>query len=737
MRGYLKYKYNKIPAYDLANKISSGYQFGDSFNQGQETITQGDDINGDIATTKSSMLPQAASKIGTYASLLGDGLKSGFSAMNAAKSAATSAGQQFTRQAANQSFRKGLGTMGTVAGVAGAALGTFDMIKGIAGMSNNIPSMQDLQQRSSTFTNNIGGYTYDGYGGLDSSKEVDLLKAKNRSAKLNNTLSGAGAGASMGSLFGPLGMGIGAAAGAITGFIGSLFGQSSKDKLYNKINKLNLAQSNYNTQNFSDASTKNIQNEFAQSHSQSDGLYNADYGLDLSSIVGNASAGYGKVFDADGEHCGERKGRIGKGESIVNLAEGKAAYVDKGVKRADDQYTSVEQGDDNIILGNDIDWKTGQSFADQAAPYSKYVQHLNDIEKKVQSGKGNKETKELNQKQLTLAKQEPMNVLKELGKRQDMQHKITGSIPGYSDRGMDGYIPMYDRGFSPYITTIPYILSMPMANQQYNMYKNAIPTARDSYAPNMQASQALSQMANIKADPYSAINSSRQDYRHSMYNLMQNGGITPGQRMAQQAALNNNYMRTKADIYNQANEQNNKYRQAYASALMNAGSEDAKMRQQANQIRNEQEANAYATRLRGMESGIQSRINMMSALAGNLFNIRQAQSAEKQNEFMRNLYDRQMNVEEYLAGMHSNKNAPKRDVIDNPSAPTEEYYDNTKAGEFDYLFRPSDEYIKTRPVGYMYNGYPDGFHIWQAANNDKYRNNTWLNTQLNRFNLNN
>lgn len=673
MRGYLKYKYNKIPAYDLANKISSGYQFGDSFNQGQETITQGDDISGDIATTNGSILPQAASKIGTYTSLLGSGLKSGFSAMNAAKAAATKAGQEFSRQAANQAYRKGLGTMGNIAGVAGAAMGTYDMLNTIGNMKNNVASTQDLQSRTSTFTNNIGGFTYDGYGGLNSQNEIDLLKAKNHASKLNSTLSGAGAGASIGSLIGPWGSAIGAGIGAVTGFIGSLFGASgTKQKLYDRMNKLALAQSNYNNQSFSDAATKNIQNEFAQSHSQSDGLYNADYGLDLSSLVGNGSAGYGKVFDADGEHYGERKGRIGKGESVVNLAEGKAAYVDKGVKRADDQYTSVEQGDDNIILGNDVDWETGQSFADQAAPYSKYVQHLNNIEKRVQNSKGSKETKELNQKQLKLAKEEPMNKLKELGKKQDMQHKITGSIPGYSDRGMDGYIPTYDRGLSPYITTIPYLMSIPMANRQYNMYKNSTPMAESSYAPNMASSAALEQMANIKANPYEAINSNRQNYRHSLYNLMQNGGITAGQRMAQQAALNNNYMQTNAAIYNQANEQNNKYRQQYAAALMNAGSEDAKMRQQSNQLRNEQNAASHATRLRGMESGIQSRINMLSALAGNLFNIQQAKSTEKQQEFMRNLYDRQIKLNEYLAGMRPNSNNKiqyQSPIIENETIP--------------------------------------------------------------------
>lgn len=643
MRGYLKYKNNRIPAYDLANKISSGYQFGDSFNQGQETVTPGNDITGDIYTTNSTMLPNAVSKIGMYGNILGSGLKSGFQAINTAKTAAENTGHIFNRQAANQAFKKGLGTMGTIAGITGGTIGTYDMINGIVGMKNNIPTMDQLDSDTSRFTNNIGGFTYNGYGGLDSSKEVDLLKARNHVSKLNNTLSGAGAGASFGSLFGPLGTGIGAGIGAITGFIGSLFGShNSKNKLYNRINNLALAQDAYNTQEYSDASTKNIQNEFAQQHSQSNGLYRADKGLDLSSIVGNKSAGYGKVFDADGEHYGQRNGRIGKGESVVNLAEGKAAYVDKGIKRADDQYTSVEQGDDNIILGNDIDWENGYSFADQAAPYSKYVQRLNNIEKKVQNSKGNKQTKELNQKQLELAKEEPMNKLKELGKKQDMQHKITGSIPGYSDRGMDGYIPAYDRGWSPYITTVPYLMSIPMANRQYNMYKNSIPVAESSYAPNMAASNALSELASIKYDPYYAIQSNRNIYRNQLYNLITGGGVTPGQKMAQYAALNNNYMKTNADIYNSADEQNNKYRQAYATALINAGSEDAKMRQQSNQIQNEQRANAYATKLRGMESGIQSRINMMSGLAKNLFNIYQSKNTQEYNKALLNLYDKQI-----------------------------------------------------------------------------------------------
>jgi hypothetical protein len=55
---------------------------------------------------------------------------------------------------------------------------------------------------------------------------------------------------------------------------------------------------------------------------------------------------------------------VGKGESILNLQDETATYVSKGKRGVDNQPSSVRQGDDNIILGNDIDWSNGVKFSD-------------------------------------------------------------------------------------------------------------------------------------------------------------------------------------------------------------------------------------------------------------------------------------------------------------------------------------------------------------------------------------
>jgi len=82
---------------------------------------------------------------------------------------------------------------------------------------------------------------------------------------------------------------------------------------------------------------------------------------------------YTKVWTPSGERFGPVNSLVGKGESIIDYNNGKASYVNKGVKGKDTQPAIASPGDDLVIAGNNIDFTNGISFADQAAPYTKML----------------------------------------------------------------------------------------------------------------------------------------------------------------------------------------------------------------------------------------------------------------------------------------------------------------------------------------------------------------------------
>ena len=347
------------------------------------------------------------------------------------------------------------------------------------------------------------------------------------------------------------------------------------------------------------------------------------------------------VFDKDGYHLGPINSKVGKGETIVNFDEGKMTYIDKGKKRADDQYSSVQEGDNNYIAGNDIDWTNGKSFADQVAPMSKQYVKNEKLRKLIESNKNaDNKTKELNLKQLDLMQQQLVESTKEPLNRQEMQHKIQNTY--------DGTMPQYDKGkFNlNWLQPLIYAGAYGIPNSQYNYYKNSAPQAANSYVRNSNADRALSILGQMHFDPYQQAQQVRDAYRQGIYNINQQGGLSAGQRTKMLAAHGNNYMMNMAKLYGEANDINNKYKQAYAQALMEAGEKDAARQQTALAQQQQAYREAVARRLLGMENANQGRLNMLGALGKNLFQQQEFESAQDYNNRLIDLYDRQADLEE-------------------------------------------------------------------------------------------
>ena len=601
------------------------------------------------STASSLLIPAGSSLSGISAATAGlTGRVSGLSPQLLAK-AQQQALTTGMKSAGKASLSNAIGSAGAIAGnilnVGSAIYNGIALGKGLSSMDKNVKSTKDLQGSVSTFNDNINGVGYQGYGGIDTDAEIKYMKALDKQSTVNNTVSGFGAGAGVGGLVGSIFPGagslIGAGIGGLFGAIGGLFGSHRKKrnherKLRRRIGQLQISNDGYNTQALSEARTKALQNEYYDNNGYSTGLYSADKGKDqnYNNKQNNTVKPYGKVWTPAGEQYGPINGRIGKGESQWDFINGQASYVDKGVKRADDQFTSAENGDHIYIAGNDIDITNGISFADQAAKPAQEVEKTNKLINEIQNGRGNDKTKELNLKQANLYKEQLLQKGKEIMNRQEKQHKMLGLLQSRSyDNGKD-WSSLINYG----TTSLPYIFGLTTAMGQKNMYKKLPMHAESPYAINNYANIALDKLASLKYDPYNPINAVKDAYRQQLYNINNAGGMSPGQRMIQQAKLNSTYQRNIADTYDKANEINNNYRAQYAQALLQEGARDAAARQQANQIQQERIREANAQKLRGIESANQGILNSLSGFAKNLYNNYQQFRSERYNNKLLDLY---------------------------------------------------------------------------------------------------
>lgn len=697
-----QYKRNKrIPRYDLANKpVASGYQMGDYFNPGISSVTPGESIDPETQTIKQNILPNALSQASPYVTLLKDTFKSATKTAIPSAFASTTAGitspiatstlggvnaaasnlmsditgnfakstantlsnatQTMTKAGLNTGTAAGnigssagksiLGSASTALSALGTVYGLYNTIGGFAGMKNNVTSASDLLNRSSKFNQSVNGVQYQGYGGIDTNAETKYFNAKEKSSQISNAVNAAGLGASVGSFLGPLGTGIGALIGGIGGFFGSLFGRRKRrNELRKRIRNVSEMQSNYNDQQFAQASSQGLRNQFAENTHEGSSIYNCGKDGGIKSKYDNGKMSQ-QTWTPDGQQYAPVNSLVGKGESIIDYTEGKASYVDKGIKRVDNQPSVAQDGDRIVIAGNDKDWSNGVSFADQIAPFTKRLERLNKTAKSVQNNKySDEQTKQLNLQQIDKSKADILQEMKRITDRQEYQHRITNAVP--NARYAHGKID-WDKIGSVAKDALnmvgeysPYIIGMSYPSKQYNMYKNMTPHADNSYIANPNAERALNILAGMRFDPTSQINSIKDAYRQGLYNINQSGGLTQGQKMAMQVAQNTGYAKNLADVYSQANDINNKYRTAYAQAALSEGQNAAYRQQQALATQQENYRQAVARRLLGMENAQKGKLNILNTFAKHMYDARQSNRAMDYNNKILDLYNRQLDID--------------------------------------------------------------------------------------------
>lgn len=663
-------KQSRFPRYNLAEKnTNSGRQSWD-YNPVELYNNPGEDLSGDINTMKQNILPNALST-GVNSLMLGSQLgeigKSvykdlfGKSLVNQAfKSAADSSvnamGKELTNQIVTNGLEKAstsavskvgstaaqtaleesakntaktLSTIGSAANYAAAAYGLYDLTKSLATMGSNTRSSADMMDATSRQLDYRNGVGFERIGGVNYGQEMKYAGAQNLSDTIGNTVKGASTGFAIG---GPIGAGIGALVGGIGSIIG---GNARKRRVEQIVNNTNLSIANQNKQSESVASSQGLRNKFYQNNYDGYGMLNADRGFNPSNALSKNSNIYRQVWTPEGKQFGEQGSWVGKGESQIDYDNGTASIVKEGKVGVDNVPSSAKEGDNITIAGNDIDWNTGDTFAREVAPHTAVIEEINKKERAIQNSNASQKTKEINMFNLRKAKQPHLMAAKQFTDRQQMQHQIEGMYgqPQYNC-GKRGYADGKEA-----LQYLPYLFNLGIANKRYNTYKNAVPTAKQSFIPNQYIQPGLNALASMYYDVQPELNAARDAYRQGLYINNNSGALSAGQRAAANTLLGIGLMNNRSAAYTKAQDMMNKYRQAWAQSAIQAGGQEAARMQQSQAAYNDQLAASYANRLRGMETADNSKASVYSAFAKHMFDKMQSDRALAiQNKWLR-MYD--------------------------------------------------------------------------------------------------
>lgn len=318
-----------------------------------------------------------------------------------------------------------------------------------------------------------------------------------------------------------------------------------------------------------------------------------------------------KVWTPNGYTQGPVNSLVGKGESIIDYTNGTGTLVTKGKRGIDNQPSSVEQNDNNVIAGNDVDWSNGIKFSDQVAPLTAKLQMYNNIEKRAKENKLDslsKQTKHLQTTQIQQAKTPILDMMKNITDRQQMQHQI---------EDYDNYVKhncgkdKFDKGKGPGKVPMSWLnaghaIAAGAEGLMLSRWLRENPIMPNIYAANRYAPSALSALNKLRVDPYNQLQAINNADRTAYYRIQQNGGYTGVQRQNARIALALGNARNIADVLNNTQLQNNKYRQDWATAALQEGSQDAARRQQASQYAWDAYNRAHGAKVKGIETHLSS-----------------------------------------------------------------------------------------------------------------------------------
>ena len=475
------------------------------------------------------------------------------------------------------------------------------------------------------------GFSYISQNNIDRQAQLSELSNENTGNTLKTAGTGAALGASIGSIVPGLGTVIGGAVGGVVGALTGIFGGASRRrKLKRKIFNAQQEANRYNNFAQSSAQSDYLDQTYDANHedTQDDVLY-ANKGKDQNMLLPGFKSGKSS-YTSLGKQTIQPNARVAAAESIIDniddINNATGHVVKDGKLNQDTNYANVNNG--TVILGNDIDWRTGVNFRDQALPYTAALEKINQkYETRTNSklnklrGKIGSESDNVQQMEVNKLKQPIVQKLKDLSQQQKYQHQITNNMQyGQYKNGKD-YSSSYEYGSVPEMdwssNAIPMGIGALTSLGQYFQAKNQDIKTPDIYAANPYENTALSQLARLRSNPYPILRQLQDADSRNRYAINRAGGLSGAQKYIANVASGLATNSQLADALFKSQIQDNEYKGQYANALLNTGNSNAQRRQQANQYNTEYEASAHSAKQQGMQMGIRNFMDYLQQYSAN------------------------------------------------------------------------------------------------------------------------
>ena len=243
----------------------------------------GSALSSSIGSTGANLAISTAGNVGVQAgSTLGSTLSQSLSQYaigEAGKQAVTQVGEKVAEKASEKGIEQGgAKAAGQVAGqIAGGVMSAAGMIySGIDLIGNQknwqIVDRDTMKSTASNSTAKVGNVAYNQKGMINVGQVTDMQSLYDKAGNTTNFMDSVGVGAGLGGVVGSIvpgiGNAIGAAAGAIVGGIAGLFtsNRSEQAEAQRRAEDINDMTSLWNKDEYNVARTKNIRNEYYQSH---------------------------------------------------------------------------------------------------------------------------------------------------------------------------------------------------------------------------------------------------------------------------------------------------------------------------------------------------------------------------------------------------------------------------------------------------------------------------------------
>lgn len=525
---------------------------------------------------------------------------------------------------------------GTAMGIAQGAIGLWQMGNQISEASKARINPEEMLMKYGTSNTNIGnGFSYERQNNIDTSSEMDQVKAETNQATMGMAMTGMSTGAAVGSLLGPVGGAIGAAAGGLFGAIGGLFSSSSRRrKEEERLRRANILANATTNENRQRAFTEKMQKEVANKYgNQEDQLLYAREGVE--NVKRNnlfKKIGSGEWLDtAYGMVKGEPNSMTSKGELIVHEKETNPGQNKKfsthEVKRGPNDTAPSYVTDRDTVVAEPL-----VGIAKEAI-------------KKDREGIGNNEFDKFKLMQRNLRESGILAMLNRMPRRTmyDLQktkaQQQYQQLPGYflgKDWLGKAKKTLKTVGNEVY-NAIPALTGFGIGLQQYNRAAN-----QDIYRPNTfkqnEYKGAVNELDKLHINPIPIEQRIRNTEARTDRAIDNSLGLSAGQRATNKVAAQLNTQSVIGDLLGKYQEMTNQFRAQAAQARLNLGAQEAQRKQQAEQWDADTIAKAHAAREQQMNMGW---YNMQNATEQHFANV------GKKNEFDKtiDLYKQDLDLE--------------------------------------------------------------------------------------------